>query len=382
VTVLAALPAGTVAAPGPILVERRTLARFLAGAGWSWPVAGAVLVAALLWLVWVLARRRRERADADEPVVVGRDGARTGVASPPPLDVPPALIGTVLTGWADTQNVVAILVDLAGRGYLTIEPATPGAGPAGHWHAHRWRLRAARAPDESLRPYELTVLRGLFTDRSTLKLSELRHFGDTTDKACQEIYAELVARGWFARRPDRIRVRYGLFGGLGLVLGILLLILLGRIAQAGIVGLAVLGAAVVLIVGGFLMPTMTPAGVAQRRRALAFRRYLAGLDASRLSPQERPDVFGRYLPYAVVFGAVGAWISAFAGQGAASALGWHPSLGQDPGMFASSVDSFTSNVSSAVNGTTSSSGSSGFSSAGAAGGGAGSGAGGGGGSSW
>ncbi len=314
------------------------MARFLAGDVFGVVVAVALPAAALAWLASQLARRRRER--------VGPAAGDSVVQTSPPDEVPAGLAGTLLGGRASHRDVIAALVDLARRGYLAIEPI----GSVGPLPAGDWRLLALRGPDPSLRPYELTVLYGLFAGRGAVRVSDLRYrFGDTAGRVRRQVYAEVVDRGWYRRRPDRAR---GWCVALGVAcLGLAVLAMLGGVGRAGIVGVGIMVTGAALLAGALMAPAPTPAGVALRARMEAFRRYVRSADPSGLAPERRPGVFARYLPYAVAFGAAGRWTRAFATAGAASMAGWPPSVTLDPALFAAAMDEFTSATTAAMTAT-------------------------------
>jgi Predicted membrane protein (DUF2207) len=316
------------------------VAPFLAGDVGGVVLAVALPAAALAWLASLLARRRRERG--------GSAAEGSVVRTSPPDGVPAGLAGTLLGSRASHQDVIAALVDLAHRGYLAIEPV----GSAGPLPAGDWRLRALRGPDASLRPYELTVLYGIFSGRGEVGVSDLRYrFGDTAGRVRRQVYAEVVDRGWYRRRPDRTR---GWCVGLGvacLALAVPAAAMLGADGWGGIVGLGITVTGVALLAAAPLAPARTPAGVAVRARLEAFRRYVRSADPSGLAPERRPGIFARYLPYAVAFGAAGRWVYAFAVSGAASMAGWPAEVTLDPARFAAAMDEFTSATTAAMTAT-------------------------------
>jgi uncharacterized membrane protein YgcG len=87
----------------------------------------------------------------------------------PPGDLRPAQLGIVLRGRATLGHVSATLVDLAQRGFLTIEEVDGSPGPD-------WRLtdlRQQAAGHCPLLPFEVTLLNGMFARQSVVLLSEI-----------------------------------------------------------------------------------------------------------------------------------------------------------------------------------------------------------------
>jgi uncharacterized membrane protein len=95
---------------------------------------------------------------------------------------------------------------------------------------------------------------------------------------------------------------------------------------------------------------------------------------------EKAELFTQYLPYAIVFGCVHRWAKAFEGIDTTSSVSsWYQGQGAfTPILFASSLEGFSSNLSTAVAQTPAGSGGSG----GGGGGFSGGGGGGGGGGAW
>jgi len=131
----------------------------------------------------------------------------------------------------------------------------------------------------------------------------------------------------------------------------------------------------------------TPEGRRLMDRIAGFRHYLGITEEDRLDtlhpPEKTPELFERYLPYAIALDVENRWADRFAGVLAAAAaagagtqaMGWYSGDGNawdDPGGFAESVgSSLASTVSSASTSPSSSSGSGGGGSSGGGGGGGG-----------
>jgi len=140
------------------------------------------------------------------------------------------------------------------------------------------------------------------------------------------------------------------------------------------------------------MAAPTSEGRAVMDRIAGFKHYLGITEEARLEtlhpPEKTPELFERYLPYAIALDVENRWAERFAGVlaaaaaagGTATAMGWYSGSGNiwdDPGGFASSVgSSLDSTISSAATSPSSSGGGS------SGGGSSGGGGGGGGGSGW
>jgi uncharacterized protein (TIGR04222 family) len=390
-TVVVALPKGTVPEPAPILQERWSFGRAFEATPASASAAGAVLLLGVGGFGYLAWRRGRDRRFVGSPVdqVMGNpDGTEQAVPAfegdasapvefAPPDDVRPGQVGTLLDERANTLDVTATIVDLAGRGFLMIREL-----PKEGWFAKPdWELVRLDRDEAELLPYERTLLHGLFRDGSEVTLSALRTtFAARLEKVEDQLYADAVKRGWFRERPDKVRTRWHLIGVGIFVLALGLAFVLARWTHLGLVGLAAVVVGIVFVVGASRMPARTAKGTAMLRRIRGFRTVIETADTHLSRWAEQENVFTRFLPYAIVFGVTERWAKAFEQIGAPPQdTSWYVS--SRPFVFADfghAMDGFTVATSGTIASTPSGSGSSGFSGGGFSGGGGG----GGGGGSW
>ena len=186
VTVLVGWPPGHVAHPSEL---RR--------AGWLvadyWPLGLPAL--ALIWggIVWW---------------AFGRDpGGRRSVKPEyaPPPDMIPAEGGALLDERAHPRDVIATVVDLAERGYLSIEPITTAFGSQDFMFK---RLKPI-AGDPELKDFELFVLAKVFGGDWAINmrlLSEVRHDYDNVFPPIRDrLYRLMVQDGLFPASPGHVR---------------------------------------------------------------------------------------------------------------------------------------------------------------------------------
>jgi uncharacterized membrane protein len=220
----------------------------------------------------------------------------------------------------------------------------------------------------------------LFKNRDRVRLSELRnHFATQFNKVEDQLYDDVVERGWFLRRPDRVRAFWTGMGVLALVVAGALALLLAWKTHAGLIGVAAVLGALALLISARSMPRRTAKGTATLVRAMGFRRFMVESDPERERFAERANLFTEYLPYAVVFGITEKWARAFAGlDGQVASPSWYVSPHPfEIAGFAHAIDGFTVSSAGTLTSTPGGSGGSGFS-----GGSSGGGGGGGGGGSW
>jgi uncharacterized membrane protein len=278
---------------------------------------------------------------------------------------------------ADTLDVTATIVDLAVRGYLSIEEL-----PKRGWFGGQdWRLRRLKAADASLLEYERVVLDGVFSRVDVTELSALKNkFYRDLESAKKALYKDAVERRWFPRNPNTVRTVARVSGLLGLIAGIGVTIYLAQWG-AGLVGLPFVAGGLLLVLTSAAMPRRTARGTHMMRRTLGFAKYIRTAETHQQAFAERANLFTAYLPHAIVFKCVDKWAEAFKDIDLRQATGgfYLGTTGFDASSFSSSVGSFSSSVSSAIASTPGGSGSSGFSGGGGSSGGGG---GGGGGGSW
>ncbi len=350
-TVIIGYPAN--ATKGAPVLERRFE---LANAFTLNTVTGGALAGLLVLLLGGLGLLYWTRG-RDARVVGHESGALNGVENghfAPPDGVRPGQIGTLMDEQADVVDVTATIVDLAVRGYLRIDEQ-----PRQTYDAPDWMLvRLPGAQLNSLLSYERALHDAIFDGRDTVLLSHLQgSFATKLGRVRDALYRDVVAQGWFARRPDTVRTRWTTLGVLLTVAGVLGTVALAWFTTYGLLGLAVIIAGAALAVGGQYMPAKTSKGAAALAHTLGFREYLASGDVGgQIPPAQRVELFSRYLPYAVIFDSVDRWarvVSSINGNGQqADNLYWyHGPAEWDLSKFADSMRTFTMTTSGAISST-------------------------------
>ncbi|MFJ6669531.1 DUF2207 domain-containing protein [Actinosynnema sp. NPDC091369] len=274
----------------------------LTGAGLGGLVVLLLCGGLLLW--YLRGRDARALAGDVGPVnVLVADGSgRVAFASPD--GVLPGQVGTVVDEHVDVVDVTATIVDLAVRNYVWIEEVD----------GHDWRFVRRNPADRSLSGYERAVYEALLPDGvDAVALSELRGRRIDLSRVRDELYADVVAKNWFARRPDAERNLWWWAGvGVG-VLGAALTVVLALVGGAALFGLVVVVAGVALAVGARTMPARTKRGSVLLEHVRGLRGYLHTATPQDIPESDREMVFSRSLPYAVVLGETERWLATFAG---------------------------------------------------------------------
>lgn len=334
----------------------------------------------------------------------GRDPKRRSVAVQyePPAELSPAEIGTLVDHSADMRDITSTLVDLAVRGYVTIEEREErrllGLVKEREYTFH---LRRPEREWEGLAPHERIFLNGLFETASlpslvagngggaswsshgAVELSELKNkFYKKLPKIRDEIYRQLVRKGHYLKRPDQVKMMYvvgGLVVGAGAFFGA---IWVNESGFGGLHPIAVsvgLGLSALWVIGfGLFMPARTERGARAQEAALGFREFLDKVETDRFRRMiTSPEMFERYLPFAMAFGVEKRWANAFEGlytEPPEWYHGHHHAGGFHTAVFVGDLSRMTSQAGSTMSSSPSSSGSGG---GGSVGGGSGGGGGGG-----
>ena len=329
-TVAVAWPRGFVAPPSKtdeLLWTLRSYTGFVA-AGLIW-----LVVTVYYFFIW-----RRVGRDPEQGTIIPRWR--------PPAGISPAAARFVTEMGFDSKAIGAAIVSLAVKGKLIIEDDGDGD----------YRLlRNDKGFGVKLSPGEKVLERALFTWGDMVLVRDGNH--ERLKPAVDALRRALSAgfegahfrrnRGWFV---------------LGVALSVLSLIPLGPIVattpgQFGPLPIIVAVAGLVLLNGLFLVLLKAPTlqGRAIMDEIEGFRMYLATAEQNRLNllhpPERTPELFERYLPYAMALDVENEWGEKFTDVFAAAAAGgeeggyrprwYHGGHGyrswSSPGRFASSI---------------------------------------------
>jgi uncharacterized membrane protein len=250
----------------------------------------------------------------------GRDPELAPIATQyePPPHMTPAELGTLIDGKPDMRDITASIVDLAVRGYMHIAEAENDRF-FGLFSSkdYTFTLKKERDTWSELKPHERDLLGAMFAGSSTVSLSDLKNkFYKHLPGLREELYGRLVQDGFYSGRPDRIRLFY-IVGGIlvGIAIGVLsswIMIAFGMQPFAGIA--AGIASAAILVSFGWFMPSRTSRGTRELEKVLGFREFLSRVEGDRLQRVVKtPEMFERYLPFAMALGVEDNWARAFDG---------------------------------------------------------------------
>ena len=304
----------------------------------------------------------------------------------PPEGLTPAELGTLVDNSPDMRDITATLVDLAVRGYLLIKEKEE-AGLFGLWSGKDYVFHLRKKPEEStdLLPHEFKLLYALVRNGTltSVELSDLQNtfYKDLPDIR-DRIFERLLRRRYYSQRPDKTRQVYliaaAVAGGItipgGAIIAELLGVAPGRFVLAGILTAAVIAGF------GWFMPARTVRGARALEGVLGFEEFLSRVEADRLDRTVKtPEMFEKYLPYAMALGVETNWVRAFEDIYRRPPEWYRGTDGASfhPRSFVSDLGRMSSQAASAMASAPRSSGGSGFGGGGSSGGGFGGGGGGG-----
>jgi hypothetical protein len=301
--------------------------------------------------------------------------------------ISPAESGTLIDNSADMQDITSTLVDLAVRGYIKIEEITE-KHLLGLSSSTDYIFHFLKPPGEwtQLAPHEQRYLEGLSAatpfGASDVRLSELRNkFYRSLGGIRNAIYDSLVEKGFYLQRPDKVQGAWLASATFAFMAGFLLI---GATARMGLMEISIpalvfaaFGSALIIAMFGSIMPARTVPGARARETTLGFKEFLERVEVERYRKMiTSPEMFERYLPYAMAFGVADKWAKAFESMNLQPPT-WYVGTSGAPfnvGNFTSSMSSMATTAASTMSSSPSSSGSGGGgSSGGGSGGGGGSG---------
>jgi len=373
-TFVAAFPKGVIAPP-------TASEQFTAKLAIWWPLGVPVVGFLALLLLW--ARHGRE-PDPGSIVPVWN----------PPKGLPAGAAGALVNQRAGMNDIVATVIDMAVRGYLTINEVAPD-GILGSLDEKSFAAKALRSlgvgmtdwnlirtakPPGDLVPYEQSVMDGVFEDGvSARRMSDLHNeFYKHLPTIKKGIYTLLIQLGLFRRNPETTRGWY-IAGGISTMI---FAVALGIKTSNAVLGVGIGLLAVMLLIFSNFMPAKTAEGARRWREVKGLEEYIRRAEKQELemtqAPEKTTQLFSMLLPYAIALKVSDIWVKQFGDLLRTAPPTWY--TGTSAGFSVAHFSSGLSNFQTAASHTMASApgGSSGSGGGGSVGGGGG----GGGGGSW
>jgi uncharacterized membrane protein len=276
----------------------------------------------------------------------------TVMYEPPKFDkrpLTPAEVGTLIDEKLDPRDITSSIVGLAVKGYIKIEE-TKKEG----WifDTKDYYLKKAKEPDADLGPFEIELMKSLFSGYLPgILVSDLKNkFYTNLDELKKTLYGELIRKKYFVSNPEKVRKSYGVAGILIMVFGSFALALLTPFSVGRSILASILTAVPVLAFARF-MPVKTRSGASTYMDILGFQEFMNRAEKDRLERMGDKDLFSKFLPYAIALDVADNWAKAFEGI-YQEPPDWYASPGGfrtfSPYGFSHSMNAVTSSLSSAM----------------------------------
>ena len=329
----------------------------------NWPLFIPILAFFAMYSVWIRTGRDPQR----RPITVQYE---------PPEGMTPSEIGVLVDNRTDMRDVTAMIVDLAVRGYLTIEESEKTLLGFSIGKDYEFELQRGRSDwDEDLKRHETRLLDAMFDGRAgdVTSVSEMENsFYQDLPDIKNGIFAELMARRYYRSRPDRTMAKWVVAGAIAAPIILVPGLAIGTgygMSPITLVLAAVL-TAVVIISFGVFMPARTIAGTRALEQSLGFEEFLNRVESERYRRMiTGPEMFERYLPYAMALGVEKKWAAAFS-EILKEPPSWNHGAGAvhfRPTLFVGDLSGMSTKAASAMSSAPRSSGGSGFSGGGGGG---------------
>ena len=305
-----ATPSSSVAV-NQVVFERWSLDRAFSIDTWPLLAALLVLIVGAALLFWLWRARGRDVTSSKEPTLVAtfEPSGKGTVEFDVHEGIRPGHVGTVVDEHVDPIDITASVLDLAVRGHLCIVQL-PSAGV----HAPiDWTFERLES-DDALRPFEVSLLDAVAPeDGQAAVVSQISGpIEHVIEHVQDQLYEEVVDRGWFLSRPNQTRHLFHLLGWVGLGVAIVALVLLVALSRFGLLGLVLVALGAGLLMIAQMMPRRTAAGVDLEHGMHALSMALQTQPTSQVPKETAYEQISKILPYAVVLGGRSRWVQALA----------------------------------------------------------------------
>lgn len=295
--------------------------------GKVWLAANIILPIAAFIIIFAFWRKKGRDPRGRGTIIAEYDA---------PDGVDAVAVGTLVDEKVDKKDISAGIVDMAVKGYLKIN-RLDGKGIFKTKDYELTKLKGS----QGLADYERKIFDALFAGGNTVKLKDLDASFATDVKESQKlVFESLVARGYFAKSPQKVRNIYLVVGFIIMFAGFAAMMIAPSLIAVG----------VIILIFSFFMPARTLKGVYAKEHILGLKEYLSVAEKDRIkfhnAPEKNPQTFEKYLPYAMALGVEKEWAKQFEGI-----FKENPSWYNDPSMstfsavaFASSMDNFSTSA--------------------------------------
>ena len=266
----------------------------------NWVVLFPVVVFAVMFRLWYIK---------------GRDPKGRGVIVAEyevPEDLFPLEISVIINGKFQNEDLSSEIIRLAIVGHLAIKQLKREKR---FWSSDKDYEFTNLQKEGEISPAEAMLVTMIFGGQKKILLSELKkgNFYLKMDKIRKYYTDAVVAKGYFHSDPNKIRLKYLLVGtGIVFLAGILV----SAVNSLNILTVVAFVASLAIVWSFALaMPQLSSKGVEVRDKLFGLKEYLQIAEKDRLkfhnAPEKNPQLFEKFLPYAMVLGVEKSWAKEF-----------------------------------------------------------------------
>lgn len=287
--------------PKGVVIEPAMVEKVLRFSKNNWAYLIPIILTIYLFIIWYTRGRDPE---ADRTTIMPHYN--------PPDKLTPSEVGTMIDENVDIRDITAAIIDLAIRGYIKIiEKDEKG-------EEYEFQKLKDFEKDSGLKEHEKKILQAMFdsvlgASKDTVKLSDLKNkFYRSIPGIKNQIYEELVEKGYFQKNPEKVRDNYYAIGWSLIGIVFFLLIFIGIFIGFKISIITVISGIIFLIFAPF-MPAKTKKGVEVFYKIKGLEEYINTAEKDRIKFQEKENIFEKLLPYAMALNIAEKWSKAFEG---------------------------------------------------------------------
>lgn len=249
---------------------------------------------------------------------LGRDEGEPGsiaVQYDAPDHLAPAEVGTVIDERVDMRDITGSIIDLAVRGYLTIDAHRLDPHSRAE-DAASIRLIRTDKPDGDLKPFERRILKGLFAQGDDVFLQSLEtKFFSSLQPLRNDLYRALADEGYF---DGHLGMRRSGWMGAGVVGAVVTVVVAALLVKQDVFAplstiIAAALAAPQFVIFAYYMPRKTAKGRKTVEEIKGLEEYIGRAELPELEATARRAQFEKLLPYAMVLGLSKQWAHKFEG---------------------------------------------------------------------
>lgn len=264
-----------------------------------------LLIPGSIFYVFLIWRRKGRDKGKDQTIVPQFE---------PPKNITPYMLGSIKDERVDLVDISSIIIDLAYRGYIKIiEKKGKGLFSKDSYEFEKLK------EDDGLSKVEKNFLESFFKSGNktdTKKLNNSFYIYVSTIKT--KVYEEMVNKKFFDKNPKDVIGSYVLKGIGLIILGGLITFILSLYLIAihylfifvAIIGISVGLFGFGLLIAAKYMPAKTELGKDTLAKIKGFRMFIYHAERFKLQ-NLTPEMFEKYLSYAVVFGLEKKWGKSF-----------------------------------------------------------------------